>query len=408
MKENGGAHKIQELLARGVVLRCPASVQVDDDVQAERIAPGVVVHGGCRLRGAATSLGPGCVLGAEAPVTVDNCQLGRQVELRGGFAAGATFLDGVSLGSGAHIRAGTLLEEAANGAHTVGLKQTILMPFVTLGSLINFCDVLMAGGTDSRNHGEVGSSYVHFNYTPHHDKATASLLGDVPRGVMLDQPPIFLGGQGGLVGPCRIGFGCVIPAGLVWRGDAPEDGQLLPAEPGAGGRTLRARPFQAGAYKSVARIVSNNLNYLGNLRALEQWYRHVRRPFMHCDPWELACHTGALQRLREAVAERQQRLGELAAHMPRALELAQREGAADASWLAEQEKLRHTWPALEAALRTAPPDDTGARERDVLLSALAGRHRDAYLDVVRALPAAARHAGTAWLQQVVKAVSAGA
>ncbi|NTV96894.1 MAG: TOBE domain-containing protein, partial [Thiobacillus sp.] len=59
------------------------------------------------------------------------------------------------------------------------------MPFVTPGSLVNVCDCLMAGGTDRRNHSEVGSSYVHFNYTPHQDKATASLLGDVPHGVML-------------------------------------------------------------------------------------------------------------------------------------------------------------------------------------------------------------------------------
>ncbi|MCX6998599.1 MAG: UDP-N-acetylglucosamine pyrophosphorylase [Kiritimatiellaeota bacterium] len=399
-----GDRIIQELLARGVILPCPATVQVDDDVPAERIAPGVVVHGGCRLRGAATSIGPGCVLGAEAPVTVEHCQLGRGVQLKGGFVSGATFLDGASLGSGAHVRPGTLFEEEASGAHAVGLKQTILMPFVTLGSLINFCDVLMAGGTDRKNHSEVGSSYVHFNFTPHQDKATASLLGDVPRGVMLDQPPIFLGGQGGLVGPGRIGFGSVIPAGLVWRGDAPEDGLLLQPETGAGTRAGPAQPFQAGAYKSVARLVRNNLLYLGNLRALEQWYRHVRRLFMNRDVWALACHAGALLRLREAVDERIRRLGELAAWMPRSLELARRSGAAGAAWLAEQEKLQRTWPALEAALRQAPADDTGARERGVLLAALDGQSRGAYLDAVRALPAAARHAGTAGLQQVVNAV----
>jgi len=84
----------------------------------------------------------------------------------------------------AEVREGCLLEEEANGAHTVGLKQTILFPFVTLGSIVNFCDILMAGGTDRRNHSEVGSSYIHFNYTPNQDKATASLIGDVAYGVM--------------------------------------------------------------------------------------------------------------------------------------------------------------------------------------------------------------------------------
>ena len=125
---------------------------------------------------------------------------------------------------------------------------------------------------------------------------------------------------------------------------------------------------------------------------------------MRRDAWELACHTGAMLRLREAVDERIKRLGELAAQMPRALELARRGGAAGAPWLAEQEKLQRAWPALEAALRQAPSDDTGARERDVLLAALAGQRHGAYLDAVRALPPAARCAGTAGLQQVVNAV----
>lgn len=78
----------------------------------------------------------------------------------------------------------------------MGLKQTILFPFVTLGSLINFCDVFMAGGTSRRDHSEVGSSYIHFNYTPRGDKATPSLVGDVPRGVMLNKEPFFSGDRG--------------------------------------------------------------------------------------------------------------------------------------------------------------------------------------------------------------------
>jgi len=155
------------------------------------------------------------VIGAEAPVTIENCQLGRGVKLKGGYFSGAVFLDGSNMGSGAHVREGTILEEEASGAHAVGLKQTVLLPFVTLGSLINFCDILMAGGASRKDHSEVGSSYIHFNYTPNQDKATASLVGDVPRGVLLNQKSIFLGGQGGLVGPARIAYGCVIAAGGI-------------------------------------------------------------------------------------------------------------------------------------------------------------------------------------------------
>ncbi|TAN35617.1 MAG: UDP-N-acetylglucosamine pyrophosphorylase [Verrucomicrobia bacterium] len=392
--------QVHALLERGVVIPRPETVEIAAEVRPERIAPGVIVHTGCQVLGASTSIGPGCVLGAEAPVTVENCQLGHNVALKGGCFSGATFLDGANMGSGAHIRPGTLLEEEANGAHAVGLKQTILLPFVTLGSLINFCDVLMAGGTDRKNHSEVGSSYIHFNYTPHQDKATASLLGDVPRGVMLDQPAIFLGGQGGLVGPCHIGFGCVVPAGLIWREDAPGDGLLLQPTPRPTGTS---KPFTAGAFRSVERIVRNNLQYLGNLRALHQWYQYVRQPVMSEDTWDAACYAGAQEQLRMALEERIKRLKELAGRMPRSIELARQNESADAPWLAEQEKLRHAWPTMEAVLKQAVPENLGAVERDVLLMDVGAINAGSYLETVRALSPAAKKAGTAWLQKIVQA-----
>jgi bifunctional N-acetylglucosamine-1-phosphate-uridyltransferase/glucosamine-1-phosphate-acetyltransferase GlmU-like protein len=219
---------VERLMARGVRMPNPFSVGVGDEIDPERIsAKGVVLHAGTKISGAKTLISSGVKLGEEAPVTVADCRLGRGVELKGGFFNSSVFLDQANMGSGAQVREGCLIEEEANGSHTVGLKQTILFPFVTLGSLINFCDIFLAGGTSRKNHSEVGSSYVHFNYTHNQDKATASLLGDVPRGVMLREPPIFLGGQGGLIGPVRIGFGTVIAAGEVWRDDCPEGGKLL-------------------------------------------------------------------------------------------------------------------------------------------------------------------------------------
>jgi bifunctional N-acetylglucosamine-1-phosphate-uridyltransferase/glucosamine-1-phosphate-acetyltransferase GlmU-like protein len=174
--------RVDELLGRGVKIAAPGSVEIGDEVDPARMAPGVVIHAGCKVFGAATHIGPGCVLGREAPATVEDCQLGEKVELKGGYFSGAVFLDGAAMGSGAQVRAGTILEEGAEMAHTVGLKQTIFLPFVVGGSLINFCDALMAGGRSRKDHSEIGSSFIHFNYTPHGDKATASLFGDVPRG----------------------------------------------------------------------------------------------------------------------------------------------------------------------------------------------------------------------------------
>lgn len=387
----------QALLARGVEMPLPDTVLVGEDIAPERIAPGVVLHPGCRLHGASTSIGPGSILGEEQPVTVMDCQLGHGVRLKGGFFERATFLDGASLGSGAHVRSGTLLEEEANGAHTVGLKQTILFPYATLGSLINFCDCLMAGGTSRRNHSEVGSSYVHFNYTPHQDKATASLIGDVPRGVMLDQPPVFLGGQGGLVGPCRLAFGTVVAAGAVCRKDQEEAGHLvIPHTPAAG-----ARAYPAGMYGDVRRIVVNNLAYIGNVRALQAWYLHARGADAEPDAYRKFCLDGAAERLREAGEERVKRLGQLAGNMAVSLEALAAAGNTDQPAYRSQQALQAAWPELKAALG-APPGDPGTADRDVFLAGL--RSTDAgcpWTDRIRLVPAEARAAGTRWLQAVV-------
>ena len=392
---------VQKLLARGVVIPCPAAVEVDDSVDPQRIASGVVIHAGCRISGAKTSIGPECELGEEAPATVEDCQLGRKVALKGGYYSGATFLDGANMGSAAHVRPGTLLEEEAGGAHAVGFKQTIFLPFVTAGSLINFCDAMMSGGTSRKDHSEIGSSYIHFNYTPHQDKATPSLIGDVPRGVMLDQAAVFLGGQGGLVGPVRIGFGSVIPAGTIFREDAPEGGQLLYPTAKVG----KTKPYQAGAYRGIRRVVLNNLIYIGNIRALQAWYRFVRHLFAG-DEFARACHEGAVGQLDSVLSERIKRLKELAGKMPRSLEIARAESrGALAPWCAEQEQLVKEWPAMESVLKKGPADLSGAAERDRFLAELGAVKGPSYLDSIRALNPAAKKTGTAWLQTIVNEVS---
>ncbi len=239
------ASKAQQLMEKGVRIHNPDTVDIGAEVDLKRISgDGVTLYPGCRIYGEKTLILAGAKLGYEGPVTVENCCIGPRVELKGGFFRKSVFLDDVVMGFGAHVREGTILEEQASGAHAVALKQTILFPFVTLGSLINFCDCLMAGGTSRKNHSEVGSSYIHFNFTPNQDKATASLLGDVPRGVMLNQSPIFLGGQGGLVGPCRLAYGTVLAAGSICRKDELRPDRLI-QEGGARSANVAVYPRDA-------------------------------------------------------------------------------------------------------------------------------------------------------------------
>lgn len=393
--------QIQTLLRQGVIIPHPSSVYIAAEIDPARIAAGTAIHPGCRITGAQTSIGPNCVLGAEAPVTLANCQLGAQVTLQGGYFTEATFLDQAAMGSGAQVRPSTLIEEEAGGAHTVGLKQTILFPYAILGSLINFCDAFLSGGTSRKNHSEVGSSYIHFNYTPHQDKATPSLLGDVPRGVMLNQSPIFLGGQGGLAGPGRIAFGVIVPAGTIVRKDILTGGLYSPPPEARAAKSH----YQPGAYQAVQRIVTNNLIYIGNILALQAWYRYVRPAFMQTDPFQAACLAGAQERLAEMLKERIKRLAELAEKMPRSLELAgmgQGAAAVKQTPYTQQQALIDRWPGIRERLDALSRAEGDIRQRDRFLQEmLQPAARAGYRETLAALSPAAKTAGTAWLQSIV-------
>ncbi len=309
---------ITALIEKGVEIPNPSSVEISKEVNIDLISSeDVMIHSGCKIFGEKTLIMPGVKLGSRSPVTIKNCQLGKKVELNGGYFEGSTFLDSANMGDGAEVRGGCLLEEEANGAHTIGLKQTILFPFVTLGSIINFCDILMAGGTNRRNHSEVGSSYIHFNYTPNQDKATASLIGDVAKGVMLNQPPIFLGGQGGLVGPSQIGYKTVIAAGVIYRGNCPQGHKLLMGKK----PQKEDMNFYPGLYWRVKSRVINCIEYIANIIALRQWYLNVRSKFYQGSDMEKLLFEGALEKIDLIFNERIKRFTQLAKKMEKSLEL---------------------------------------------------------------------------------------
>lgn len=306
------------LSKKGVTLIEPDTIWISEDVNTGHITAGAVIHPGCRLSGSELSIAKECVIGAESPATIHNCQLGIGVHLAGGYFANSTFLDGFKAGSCSHIRPGCLFEEESSIAHNVGTKQSIFLPWVTAGSLINFCDCLIAGGTSRKDHSEIGSSYIHFNFTPHKDKATPSLIGDVPRGVLLNQPPIFLGGQGGMVGPASIPFGTVLPAGQIWRGEHTKPGQMVMKK---NDNRNMALPFDAERYKGITQIVRSNLRYIGNLVALDQWYKVVRSRYMMQSSCSERCWNGARKRLQEMFVERIKQLDSLAQNIEKSLTL---------------------------------------------------------------------------------------
>ncbi len=373
--------KITQLLEKGVKIPNPASVDIGDEVDIDRISgDGVILYSGCKIYGKSTLILSGAKLGYEGPVTIDNCHIGTDVELKGGFFKQAVFLKKASMGLGAHVREGTIFEEEANAAHTVGLKQTILFPFVTLGSLINFCDVFMSGGTSRKDHSEVGSSYIHFNYTPNQDKATASLLGDVPHGVMLNQPPIFLGGQGGLVGPCVLAFGTVTAAGTICRTDELRLNRLILE----GGKTGNV-PFRRKGFQNYKRIMANNTLYIANLIALMQWYSQVR-PLFISEDFPQALSDGLKEKLTMGIEERIKRLKDF--YLQQKSEIAE-------TWAISEEIFRKQNHCGDIALRDAFLEKIQIEIQRV------GKD---YIAVIKSLAPEDAEIGTRWLQGIADSI----
>ena len=370
------------LIDAGLVLPVPEAAHVEMDVQLARLAPGAILHPGSHVSGADTVLSQGAEVGTDGPARIRNDALGRGASIASGAAEHCCLLQDASLGPNSHVRAGTLLEEGASTGHAVGLKQTILLSFVTLGSQINFCDCLMSGGTSSGDHSEVGSGFIHFNFTPfgeRGDKATASLFGDVINGVFLCHDRIFLGGSGGVVGPVHIDYGTTLAAGSVYRKDYAA-GLLVYGE----NTIAKSRPFDPLVVRGVGRRVERCLRYIGELRALYGWYRDVRLPFAQDGHDQLVLESG-MARIREGIKERGKQINRFL------------DGAKPADDQAAEDiaATREKWAGLESSFAVVPDSEQHAALRDVFLADLVANGD--HVAWVQSLPHAKREQGHAWL-----------
>jgi len=302
---------LRHLSQKGLRIIDPRQTWVGDDVVLDRIHPTATLYPGVRLSGSRTLVGRNVVLGREGSVVAINSAFGSGTHVASGFLEDAVVHSDARIGANCHIRGGCLLEEQVKTGHAVGQKQTILMSFTTLGSLINFCDLLMAGGTSRWDHSEVGSGFIHFNFTPwgvHGGKATPSLFGDVVSGAFLRSKRIFLGGAGGVVGPRSIGYGSVVAAGQVVRKDVLARRMVLsPVVP-------FDREVAPPASDKIDDIRRRNIEYLAQLHSLRVWYHSVRlnRAANASEPlFESALVSESITNLDFCIAERSLHLSEL-------------------------------------------------------------------------------------------------
>lgn len=308
--------RIRKLEEKGVIIVDPRQTYIGPEVDPGRIYKGSVLFPGCRLTGVRTLVGSSAQIGTEGPTAIHNSIIGADAEIGSGFLSDATLLPRAKAGANSHYRAGTLLEEYASTAHCVGLKQSILMYSVTLGSLINFCDVLISGGSSRKDHTEVGSGFIHFNFTPwgkSGDKATPSLVGNVTEGVFLDQQRIFLGGMSGMVGPSAVGFGAMTVAGQVVRHDVADS--TMHSESGRNMDRKWSSSDVMFPEKHFKQVYDKNAEFLAQLHALKEWYFQVRlqRSRLQGDSELSLVLTGAVETIQSCMKERVSRYNSLAA-----------------------------------------------------------------------------------------------
>jgi len=308
--------RIQKLEEKGVVVLDPRQTYLSPDVDLDRIYPGSVLFPGCRLTGSRTLVGSSAQIGTEGPAAICNSVIGAHAEVGSGFLSEVTLLPKAKAGADSHFRAGTLLEEHASTAHCVGLKQSVLMYSVTLGSLINLCDVLISGGRSRKEHTEIGSGFIHFNFTPwgkNGDKATPSLAGNVTEGVFLDRPRIFLGGLSGMVGPSSVGFGAMTPAGQVIRHSVADS--TMHSETGCRFDRAWSPSDVTFPEKRFRQIFDKNVYFMAQLFVLKEWYLQVRlrRSRLQEDSELSKVLSGAVETIRLCMKERVTRYNSLAA-----------------------------------------------------------------------------------------------
>jgi len=388
-------YKINKLMDKGVIFQNSGSVFISDEVDIDNIEEGVEIKPFCRIEGKSTFLSRGTIIGKEGQTVIENCVTGKDVVIGSGYFTGTAFLDGAKAGGNNHFREGCILEEKSSTAHCVGLKQTIIFPYATLGSLINFCDCMLTGGTSSSNHSEVGSSFIHFNFTPDQDKATPSILGNVHEGVFLDKDPIFLGGQGGIAGPVQLGFGNTTAAGTILRKDENRENRLILEGIHRNINFKRSK----GNYSGLSSILKKNLFYIASLIALKNWYFYVRSNF-----YSKKIVDFTISLIETGIKERIKRIYQLAEKVNSSFPHMTGEKKDSSVVMMKKNFYENRDRLKNIILKSSFNFDIAKEKKDIFLQGFEKEKKDRYLDTILSLDTRIVNLGREWLFSIIEDV----
>ncbi|HSZ63476.1 MAG TPA: hypothetical protein VK828_16875 [Terriglobales bacterium] len=383
--DHGNRTRLSRLAQNGVKVWGPERVYISEEVRLDRIAAGAVLMN-ATITGATTFIGAGAQIGTSGSARIHEAQIAPSVVLGAGSYENCVLLSRSKTRGFAELRQGTVLEECAEIGHNVGLKNTVLMVGAVAGSSINFCDVLLAGGSSRSDHSEVGSGVVHFNFDPRGDKF-GSLMGDAT-GCLLQSRRIFLGGNSGIVAPVHLEFGTVVAAGSILRRDVSEN-QLSWGDP-----TGLSGEYDLDRYFDLSRKFCTTAKLIGNLHALRAWYRNIRQAC--AEPDSRLLYAAADQEFDRHIKRRTHELAKVVGKLDKSLSKPSR-SERDRMFEEQHRRLLANCEHIDSLLRCEDYADTPA----VLLAEYTENRRvREHVESVHNLSAEASATAVRWLREI--------
>jgi UDP-N-acetylglucosamine/UDP-N-acetylgalactosamine diphosphorylase len=158
--------------------------------------------------------------------------------------------------------------------------------------------------------------------------------------------------------------------------------------------------FHPNWYSGLPRVVENNVLYMANLVALEEWYRHVRRGFFLAQEFGDLVYAGGLDKLALAKKERIKRLQAVAEKMPASVEQKEHTEKAAGVKLEFHQKIGEFCHVLDSDIG----GKHGVEHRDRFLAGLPNVREINYLSAVQGLSEAVSEEGTLWLDAIIHAI----
>ncbi|MBN1383612.1 MAG: bifunctional UDP-N-acetylglucosamine diphosphorylase/glucosamine-1-phosphate N-acetyltransferase GlmU [Elusimicrobia bacterium] len=188
---------LKELMYSGITIIDPATTYIDDSVVVEKdtiIMPLTIIKGRTKIKSKSV-IGPFSY--------IEDCSIGKDVEIRASFVYGAEIGDGVKIGPFSHIRRETKISSKAKIGNFSEIKKSYIGKNTKVSHLSYIGDSYLGKNIN------VGAGTITCNYDGKLKHKTE--IGD----------DTFIGSNTNLIAPIKIGKGVLIAAGSTVTDDIP-------------------------------------------------------------------------------------------------------------------------------------------------------------------------------------------